>query len=69
MFQLTWEELEAVSRSQIVTLNKMRGKNVKYVPGLYFMVNLQKCRYNYTITRRNICPEDRSLFYSFYYPS
>lgn len=32
MFQLTWEELEAASRSQIVTLNKARGENVKYLP-------------------------------------
>ena len=32
MFQLTWEELGAVSRSQIVTLNKARGENVKYLP-------------------------------------
>lgn len=32
MFQLTWEELETASRSQIVTLNKARGENVKYLP-------------------------------------
>ncbi len=32
MFQLTWDELEAASRSQIVILNKVKGKNVKYLP-------------------------------------
>lgn len=32
MFQLTWDEVEIASRSQIVTLNKVKGKNVKYLP-------------------------------------
>ena len=30
MFQLTWEEMRELSRSQFVTLN--RGKNIKYLP-------------------------------------
>jgi hypothetical protein len=30
MFQLTWEEVEHLSRSQIVTLK--RGRNIKYAP-------------------------------------
>ena len=31
MFQLTWEEAQR-SRSQIVTLNVSRGRNIKYLP-------------------------------------
>ena len=32
MFQLTWDEIGMASRSQIVTLNKAKGKNIKYLP-------------------------------------
>ena len=32
-FQLTWEEVETLSRSDFLTLNKEgRGKNIKYQP-------------------------------------
>jgi hypothetical protein len=32
MFELTKDELSELSRTQIATLNKSRGKNIKYLP-------------------------------------
>ncbi len=48
MFQLTYEEVEELSRSQIVTLNKgvSRGSNIKYKPycfteqGVYMLMTV-----------------------------
>ncbi len=48
-FQLTWDEVEELSRSKILTLNKEgRGGNVKYLPwcftesGVYMLMTVLK---------------------------
>jgi len=49
MFELTKNELFELSRSQIVTLNKGRGSNIKYLPFAFTELGVEHTRHRSTI--------------------